>query len=133
MRLSITGRNIEITQALRDYVEEKIGKVVNHYDQIMEIVVTLVVNKNPSVRNSQMAEVDCFVNGAKLHVAEESETMYASIDLLADKLDRQVKKHKERIVKGNQHRGSIRTVGSEEIEVVEEETFSAEADEDSEE
>lgn len=134
MRLTINGRNIEITQALRDYVEEKIGKVVNHYDQIMEIVVTLAVNKNPSVRESQMAEVDCFLNGAKLHVEEHSETMYASIDLLADKLDRQVKKHKERLVKGNHHRGSIRTAASEEMEgVAEEETSLEEAIEDIEE
>lgn len=109
MRLIVNGRNIEITTAIREYTEEKIGRVTKHYDQIKELEVTLSVVKNPSVQKNHVAEVTCSVNGAKLHVTEEAETMYASIDLLADKLDRQVKKHKEKLLKGKSGSASIRT------------------------
>lgn len=107
MRLTLNGRNIDITQALRDYVEEKIGRIVRHNDQIMKIEVTLGVTKNPSVQNNHYAEVSCILNGAKVHVQEEAQSMYASIDLLADKLDRQVKKQKEKAIK-NKAGDSIR-------------------------
>ena len=116
MRLAVNGRNIDVTPALKSYVEDKIGKVINHYDQIMELVITLGVVKNPSVHDNHFAEVNCFINGARLHVKEEAESMYASIDLLADKLDRQVKKHKEKILKGKSGSGSIRTSSPESIE-----------------
>lgn len=106
MRLIVNGRNIEVTPALRDYTEEKIGRIVKHNDQIMELVVTLGVTKNPSVQNNHYAEVTCFLNGAKVHVHEEAQSMYASIDLLADKLDRQVKKHKEKMIQGQNLRKS---------------------------
>lgn len=125
MRLAVNGRNIAITPALREYVEEKIGKVVKHYDQIMDIVVTLSVTKNPSVPRSQSAEVTCFVNGIKLHVHESAESMYASIDLLADKLDRQVKKHKDKIIKGKSGSGTIRMT---QLETVAEEDQQAPAE-----
>ncbi|MFH0702484.1 MAG: ribosome-associated translation inhibitor RaiA [bacterium] len=99
MRLAVNGRNIDITPALKEYVEEKIGRIIRHNDQIMNIEVTLSVVKNPSVQNNQFVEATCFLNNAKIHVTEQAESMYASIDLLADKLDRQVKKHKDKIIK----------------------------------
>lgn len=108
MRLTINGRNINVTPALREYVEEKIGRIAKHNDQIMDLVVTLGVTKNPSVQDNHFAEVTCFLNGAKIHVHEEAQSMYASIDLLADKLDRQVKKHKDKILRGKSGAGSIR-------------------------
>ncbi|MEI7475187.1 MAG: ribosome-associated translation inhibitor RaiA [bacterium] len=109
MRLIVNGRNIEITTAIREYTEEKIGRVARHYDQINELEVTLSVVKNPSVQKNHIAEVTCSLNGARAHLTEEAETMYASIDLLADKLDRQVKKHKEKLLKGKSGSASIRT------------------------
>ncbi|OGI24786.1 MAG: ribosomal subunit interface protein [Candidatus Melainabacteria bacterium RIFOXYA12_FULL_32_12] len=115
MRLIINGRNIDITPALREYVEEKIGRVTRHYDQIMDLEVTLGVIKNPSVQENHFAEVTCFLNGAKIHVHEEAQSMYASIDLLADKLDRQVKKHKDKILRGKTGAGTIRINSVEEI------------------
>ncbi|OGI03175.1 MAG: ribosomal subunit interface protein [Candidatus Melainabacteria bacterium GWF2_32_7] len=115
MRLIINGRNIDITPALREYVEEKIGRVTRHYDQIMDMEVTLGVIKNPSVQENHFAEVTCFLNGAKIHVHEEAQSMYASIDLLADKLDRQVKKHKDKILRGKTGAGTIRINSVEEI------------------
>ncbi len=109
MRLTINGRNIDVTPSLREYAEEKIGRITKHNDQITKAIVTLSVNKNPSVSNSQITEVTCSLNGAQIHVKEEAETMYASIDLVADKLDRQVKKHKDKMLRGKSGNGSIRT------------------------
>ena len=81
MRIYVNGRNIEITDAIKAYAKEKIGKVVNHYDQIQAIDIVLSVIKNPSVAQSHTAEVTCkFVTGA-VHVTESAESMYASIDL----------------------------------------------------
>ena len=108
MRITIKGRNIEITDAIRAYAEEKIGKVMNHYDQIQSIDVVLNVIKNPSVSQSHTAEVLCkFVSGS-VKAEESAESMYASIDLVSDKLSRQVKKFKEKQITSSKT-ASIRT------------------------
>jgi len=108
MRITVTGRNIEITDAIKAYAEEKIGKVVNHYDQIQSIDVVLNVIKNPSVSQSHTAEVLCkFVSGS-VQAEESAESMYASIDLVADKISRQVKKFKEKQISSSKT-ASIRT------------------------
>jgi putative sigma-54 modulation protein len=121
MRLRVNGRNINVTPALKEYVEEKIGRITKYYDQIMDIEVTLGVIKNPSVQDNHFAEVTCTLNGARIHVHEEAQSMYASIDLLADKLDRQVKRHKDKIIKGKSGSNSIRTnTESEQVEEEEE-------------
>jgi len=125
MRLAVNGRNIEITPAIKEYVEEKIGKIVNHYDQIMDINVTLSVNKNPSVAENHVVEVQCKLNHARIHVTEQAESMYASIDLVADKLNRQVIKHKDKSLRSKNKSDSIRTGSIE--EPVEEESFEEEA------
>ena len=108
MRIIVKGRNIEITDAIRSYAEEKIGKVMNHYDQIQSIDVVLSVIKNPSVAQSHTAEVICkFISGS-VKAEENAESMYASLDLVADKLYRQVKKFKEKQISGSKN-ASIRT------------------------
>lgn len=108
MRINVKGRNIEITDAIRAYAEEKIGKVINHYDQIQSIDVVLNVIKNPSVSQSHTAEVICkFVSGS-VQAEESAESMYASIDLVADKISRQVKKFKEKQITSSKT-ASIRT------------------------
>ena len=108
MRITVKGRNIEITDSIRAYAEEKIGKVVNHYDQIQSIDIVLNVIKNPSVSQSHTAEVICkFVSGS-VQAEESAETMYASIDLVADKINRQVKKFKEKQISTSKNQ-SIRT------------------------
>lgn len=112
MHIYVNGRNIEITDAIKAYAKEKIGKVANHYDQITGIDIVLSVIKNPSVAEKHTAEVLCsFVTG-KIQVAESAESMYASIDLVADKLSRQVKKFKEKNLKAKAHTNSIRKDGS---------------------
>lgn len=107
MHIYVNGRNIEITDAIKAYVKEKIGKVANHYDQIQGIEVVLSVIKNPSASGKHVAEVICKTNYGLIRVEEADDSMYASIDLLADKLDRQVKKLKDKTTGSD--KASIRT------------------------
>ena len=108
MRILVNGRNIEITDAIKAYTKEKIGKVLTHYDQIQLIEVVLNVTKNPSVNENHTAEVICKTNSGVIKLEEKAETMYAAIDLLADKLLRQVSKHKSKNMKAGKN-DSIRT------------------------
>ena len=108
MHIHVNGKNIEITEAIKAYVKEKLGKVANHYDQITAIDVILTVIKNPAASGKNIAEVSCKLNGKNIHVEESGESMYASIDLVADKLDRQVKKFKDKSLSSD--KGSIRNM-----------------------
>ena len=107
MHIYVNGRNIEITDAIKAYVKEKFGKVANHYDQIQGIDVVLSVIKNPAASGKHVAEVSCKMNTGVVRCEESAESMYASIDLLADKLDRQVKKFKDKTL--GTDKSSIRT------------------------
>jgi putative sigma-54 modulation protein len=119
MHIHVNGRNIEITDAIKAYVKEKIGKVANHYDQIQAIDVVLSVIKNPSASGKHVAEVSCKMNTGVVRCEEAAESMYASIDLLADKLSRQVNKFKDKSLGSD--KTSIRTdVAEKEVSAVEE-------------
>jgi putative sigma-54 modulation protein len=97
MKLVIHGKNIEITDAIRDYVHQKIEKAVNHYQNITnEVDVHLSVAKNPRINPKQAAEVTIYANGSVIRAEESSENLYASIDLVADKIARRLRKYKER-------------------------------------
>lgn len=109
MHIYVNGRNIEITDAIKAYVKEKLGKVVNHYDQIQGIDVVLTVIKNPSASGKCVSEVTCKLTTGSIHCEESADSMYESIDLLADKLDRQVKKFKDKILSSKNKSASIRT------------------------
>ncbi len=115
MKNHVNGRNVVVTDAIKAYVKEKIGKVASHYDQIQSIETVLSVIKNPSVPDSHVAEVNCKILGDIIRVEERAESMYASIDLVADKLERQVRKYKERHLKASAGAESIRTSSKEEI------------------
>lgn len=92
MQLSITGHHVEVTESMKNFVNEKIGKLERHFDQITDVHVILTVEKLV-----QKAEATVQVNGAKLFAEDHQEDMYAAIDGLMDKLDRQLLKHKEKI------------------------------------
>ena len=97
MKLVLQSKNIEITDAIRDYVNQKIEKAVSHFENITTgIDVNLSVAKNPRIAASQVAEVTIYANGATIRAEEASEHLYASIDLVADKICRQLRKYKER-------------------------------------
>ena len=93
MQINITGHHIELTDSLRDYVNEKMTKLERHFDHITNVQVTLTVEKL-----RQKAEANVHISGADLHAQAENEDMYRSIDSLLDKLDRQILKHKEKLV-----------------------------------
>lgn len=97
MKLVIHGKNIEITDAIRDYVHQKIEKAVSHFQNITnEVDVHLSVARNPRISTKQAAEVTIYANGSVIRAEESSENLYASIDLVADKIARQLRKYKER-------------------------------------
>ena len=118
MHIYVNGRNIEITDAIKAYVKEKFGKVAAHYDQIQGIDVVLSVIKNPAAEGKHIAEVTCKTNTGIIRCEEAAESMYASIDILADKLARQITKLKDKNLSSD--KSSIRTdVQKEEKEEVE--------------
>lgn len=97
MKLVIQGKNIEITDSIREYVNQKIEKAVSHFQQLTtEVDVHLSVAKNPRINPKQAAEVTIYANGTVIRAQENSENMYASIDLVADKIARQLRKYKEK-------------------------------------
>lgn len=92
MQLNLTGHHIEITQALRDYVTSKMERLERHFDQVIDAHVILSVEKL-----RQKAEATLYMSGGNIHADAVEEDMYAAIDALIDKLDRQVKRYKEKI------------------------------------
>lgn len=93
MQINISGHHVEVTESLQSYVDEKMGKLTRHFDHITKGQVTLTVEKN-----RQLAEATIHVSGADLHASAENDDMYAAIDAMIDKLDRQVLKYKEKQV-----------------------------------
>lgn len=100
MQLSISGRHIDVTDALKDYVTGKVTKLERHYDHITNIHVVLSVDKL-----DQKAEATAHVSGAELFADAVSQDLYAAVDMLVDKLDRQVIKHKEKLIERHHGRG----------------------------
>lgn len=95
MKVTITGQHMEVTPAIRDHVEEKVGRIKRHFDHALEINVVLTVEKL-----KHNAEANVHVNGKDFFVHTAQDDMYAAIDELAHMLDRQIIKHKERQSEG---------------------------------
>ncbi len=91
MNLNLTGNHVEITPAMRDYVNSKMDKITRHFDHVIEMNVILSVEKH-----KQKAEANVHIRGKDIFVEAEGADMYASIDSLVDKLDRQLLKNKEK-------------------------------------
>jgi putative sigma-54 modulation protein len=92
MNLKVTGLHLDVTQPLRDYIESKLERITRHVDNVIDVAVTLSVDKLV-----QKAEVNVHLSGKDIHVEATEADMYAAIDLLMDKLDRQVLKYKEKL------------------------------------
>ncbi len=97
MQINITGHHVDLTDAMRDYVNTKFAKLERHFDNITNVQVTLTVQKQ-----RQEAEATVNISGGELFAQAESDDMYAAIDSLIDKLDRQIVKHKEKLQRRNQ-------------------------------
>ncbi len=98
MQINITGHHVDITAALRAYVEDKFERLERHFDNMTNVHVILEV-----VKERQKAEATIHVSRGQIYADSEDENMYAAIDSLTDKLDRQIKKHKEKLK--DHHRG----------------------------
>lgn len=109
MQITVTGRNIEVTSALKDYVIDKLQRAQKHFDHELHCQATLSVAKNPSIAKSQTAEVTVTLNGQVIRGAESTENMYASIDFVADKIERQLRKYKTRYYSKG-HKGKDRRI-----------------------
>lgn len=94
MQINLSGHHVEITDSLKGFVDSKFEKLERHFDHINNVYVVLTVEKL-----QQIAEATINVNGGEIHASSEHQDMYAAIDGLIDKLDRQVIKHKEKISK----------------------------------
>ena len=92
MNLSVSGHHLDVTPAIRSYVESKIARIKRHFDHVIDAHVILTANKLV-----QKAEVTIHVRGKDLHCESEEADLYAAIDLLADKLDRQVLRYKDKL------------------------------------
>ena len=105
MHVIVTGRNLDLTPSLKDYLLDKLQRSQKHFDHPLDITALLSVAKNPSIAHNQTAEVTIKVNGNIIRGEESTENMYASIDLVANKIERQLRKFKtryyQRKVKGN--------------------------------
>ena len=99
MEMIVKGRHMEVTDALRAYAEEKIGRISKYFDKIIKIEIAFIDEKNPSIEKSKTIEVTVFPKGPILRAKESSTDMYASIDMVVDKLERQIKRYKNKLSK----------------------------------
>ena len=97
MNLTISGHHLEVTPALREYVLTKLDRVTRHFDQVVDITVLLSVEKQKEKDRRQKAEVNLHVKGKDIFVESTDPNLYAAVDDLTDKLDRQVQKYKQKI------------------------------------
>jgi len=103
MQLSLSGHHVEVTPSMRAYVEKKLERISRHFDHVIDVHCILTVEKL-----RQKAEATLHVRGNSVHAEATEENMYTAIDLLADKLDRSVLKHKEK--KADKHAAEARKV-----------------------
>jgi putative sigma-54 modulation protein len=99
MQIKVAGRHMAVTDPVRDYAEEKIGKVAKIHDRDdMQVDVVLHVEKNPANKNRDVAEVTARMKGITVRAEEAAPDMYAAIDLVSEKLERQMRKYKTKLV-----------------------------------
>lgn len=96
MRISIKGRNVSVDDELRKRVEKKFGKIARQVSELAELEIELKEERNPSIKQSQVAEATLHLKGTTLRAREASEDMGHSVNLVADDLSRQVKRHREK-------------------------------------
>jgi len=103
MQIDLTGHHVELTDPLRNYVNEKFERLERHFDHVTDVHVILSVEKL-----RQTAEATIHISGGKLFADSTDEDMYAAIDSLTDKLDRQIKKHKEKLTDHHRSEGAMK-------------------------
>jgi putative sigma-54 modulation protein len=97
MNLTISGHHLEVTPALRSYVTTKLDRIMRHFDQVVDVKVLLTVEKQKEKERRQRAECNIHVKGSDMFAESAHSDLYAAVDDLVDKLDRQVVRHKDRL------------------------------------
>ena len=97
MNLTISGHHLEVTPSLREYVLTKLDRVTRHFDQVVDVKVLLSVENQKEKEKRQRAECRIGVKGNDLFAESSHEDLYAAVDELVDKLDRQIVKHKDKL------------------------------------
>lgn len=120
MDIAIKGRNIEVTDALESYIEKKLNRISRFFDRISDIQVVLSTSNSKSSGAIQKVEVTARINGKIIRAQESTPDMYASIDLVVDKLERRIKTFKGKLLDRGRVRVSEREETSEEITQLEE-------------
>ncbi len=100
MRLQVKGKNVEVSESLKDYARQKLGKLDKHLNETSRLELELQVEKNPSISANQVAEATIWTKGPVLRARESSTDMKASIDLLVEKLERQARRYRDKRRRG---------------------------------
>jgi len=101
MQLNVTGHHVDVTPSMHDYVSQKLERLERHFDHVTNVHVILSVEKL-----RQKAEATIHISGGNLFADAQDEDMYAAIDAMVDKLDRQIKKHKEKMTDHRRSEGA---------------------------
>ncbi|HZG35019.1 MAG TPA: ribosome-associated translation inhibitor RaiA [Gaiellaceae bacterium] len=96
MRLSVKGKNVDLSPALKEYAQKKLGKLEKHLNDSAQVELELAEERNPSIGDNQVAEATVWTKGPVLRARESSQDMKASIDLLVDKLERQAQRYRDK-------------------------------------
>lgn len=111
MNLTISGHHLEVTPALHEYVLSKLDRVTRHFDQVVDVTVLLTVEPTKEKERRQKAEVTLHAKGKDIFIEQSDSDLYAAIDQLMDKLDRQVCRHKDKL--NNHHHAATKRAAQE--------------------
>jgi putative sigma-54 modulation protein len=113
MNLTISGHHLDVTPAIREYVQNKLERITRHFDQVIDSHVILAIDNLTEKDKRQKAEINLRVSGKMVHVESVAQDLYAAIDLLMDRLDRQVMKYKSMLQNHNHEALKRRPEGGE--------------------
>lgn len=116
MQIVITGKNIKLTDSIREYVESKIGRINRYFDHVLEVDVNLSVQRSKSKEERCIVEVTLWANGVSIRGEESHSDLYAAVDLVTEKLEKQIKKYKERIKTKTRRKGTDTVEAAPEVE-----------------
>lgn len=105
MNIVVSGKHVELTDALKQYAHEKFGKLQNYFENILHIAITLSVTQTKAKEEGQSCEVTLSASGIVLRAHETAQDLYAAIDLCVDKMERQIKKYNEKLKERVKHKG----------------------------
>jgi len=103
VRLQVKGKNVDVSPALKDYAQRRLGKLEKHLNDSARVELELAAERNPSIAQNQVAEATIWTKGPVLRARESSHDMKASIDLLVDKLERQARRLRQKRRRGRNH------------------------------